>query len=119
MKYQKAIWSLRQSILIDLCSIMVTLCSTCIHISTASVGAIQLLQSHMVRQVREVTQVNKKKPAGEKKVTQVSSPVLPRYSLELYQNKRGRRGWKEGTETGLLEQMLQLRYSLTKSRIRP
>lgn len=46
---------------------MVTPCSTCIHTPTASVGAIQLLQGHMVSQVREVTQVNKKQLVGGKK----------------------------------------------------
>lgn len=55
---------------------------------------------------------------GKKKVTLVSSPVLPTVFKELYQHNRGRRGWKKGRETGLLEQMLQLRCSPAKPRMR-
>lgn len=104
MKQQKAIWSLRQAILIDLCSMMVTLCSTCIHIPTASVGAIQLLLGHMVSQVREVTQVNKKQPAGEQKghtgfqssSAQIQSRVVP-----AQEGKKGmERGYRDRAAGG-------------------
>lgn len=60
MKHQKAIWSLRQSILIDaLFDDGDTLLHMYSHPHTLC-GSLQLLRGHMESQVREVTQVNKK-----------------------------------------------------------
>lgn len=114
MKHRKAIWSWRPQF--DKCFVPWR-CHPAPHLFTSLQPLLEpysCSQGHVVSQVREPTQVNKKIAWwGKKGYTgfQSSSP-----HKERYQHNRGRRGWKDSRELGLLEQVLWLRCSPAKLR---